>query len=262
MKPLRLFLMIIFVLTLILAISACDDGSNDTDGDTSTDGDTTEVVDGDIETVDGDTTEVVDGDIETVDGDTTEVVDGDIETVDGDTTEVVDGDLEYVERDSDTVPLTWTDTSTGFTWQWLPTGGEMGLEEAEAHCADLSLDGHEDWRLPNISELRTIIRGCTETETDGLCGVQDECSACNVDSGDICVVNTCWSEDCSGCVVNGGPSDDCYWPEEIGGTCSWFWSSSRTNLDYRAWAVAFRNGSMGEYGKTEPYYVRCMRDGQ
>ena len=64
-----------------------------------------------------------------------------------------------------------TDGDTGLVWQKEPTGDYMVWEDAQAHCDALSLDGFDDWRLPSISELRTLIRGCPETKSDGSCGV-------------------------------------------------------------------------------------------
>ncbi|MCK4792923.1 MAG: DUF1566 domain-containing protein [Desulfobacteraceae bacterium] len=49
-----------------------------------------------------------------------------------------------------------TDTSTGLMWQQA-TAGEMDWESAISYCENLSLAGHNDWRLPNIKELHSIV---------------------------------------------------------------------------------------------------------
>ena len=48
------------------------------------------------------------------------------------------------------------------------------------------------------------------------------------------------------------------WP--VGGTCSWFWSSSSrvANTAY-AWYVDFNDGHVDDRQKTVSYYVRCVR---
>lgn len=51
---------------------------------------------------------------------------------------------------------TVTDIATGLTWQQKETK-TMTWEEALAYCENLDLAGHEDWRLPNIRELSTLV---------------------------------------------------------------------------------------------------------
>jgi hypothetical protein len=51
-----------------------------------------------------------------------------------------------------------TDSATGLQWQDDAVGDTMTWREAISHCEDdVSLGGHDDWRLPNINELKTII---------------------------------------------------------------------------------------------------------
>jgi len=51
---------------------------------------------------------------------------------------------------------TVTDTSTGLMWQ-QETAGSMSWEAAVNYCESLILAGHDDWRLPNINELQSIV---------------------------------------------------------------------------------------------------------
>lgn len=268
------------LLTLFIAIALLTVAGCSSDGDQSpTDGDVP-VVDGDVDdnsiAPDGDTDGLPDGDADIVDSD----ADGDVNNTDGGDQEIdidsdsVDSDsvdkdneddIELTdndnEQDTEIVILTWTDAATKLMWQMDVTGLNMHFDTAKTHCENLELDGYSDWRLPNISELRTLIRDCANTEIGGACGAKDECSACGVSNADICLADSCWNDSCSGCVVNGGLANGCYWPSELGGICSWFWSSSvTTEYDHRSWAVAFAWGSITHSGKSEPYDARCVRN--
>jgi gluconolactonase len=46
--------------------------------------------------------------------------------------------------------------STGLVWQKAEAPAKMSWEEALAYCGALSLGGRDDWRLPNIKELRSL----------------------------------------------------------------------------------------------------------
>ena len=65
-------------------------------------------------------------------------------------TSVVSADFS---RDGDIV----TDSVTKLEWQDDDVSHEMKWREAIDHCESLELGGHNDWRLPNINELKTII---------------------------------------------------------------------------------------------------------
>ena len=56
----------------------------------------------------------------------------------------------------DDVNGTVMDNATGLMWQdnASPTGD---WATAGTYCDGLSLDGHDDWRLPTIKELRTLV---------------------------------------------------------------------------------------------------------
>ncbi len=51
---------------------------------------------------------------------------------------------------------TVTDTETGLMWQQNGAESEMIWKESLAYCEDLSLAGHEDWRMPTIRELSSL----------------------------------------------------------------------------------------------------------
>lgn len=132
-----------------------------------------------------------------------------------------------------------TDEAPGadLTWQNPPAENKMTWPAAKQYCAGLSLDGHSDWRLPDIDELRSLIRGCPDT---AACGV------CKVNTND-CLDDSCrWGDDsCDGCTYFKGPADGCYWPNDMQGECGSYWSSSpvedHPEVD-TAWNVDFDTG--------------------
>jgi hypothetical protein len=126
---------------------------------------------------------------------------------------------------------TWTDPGSGLSWQVTPTGFVMDWGSAKGHCASLELDG-DGWRLPTVSELRTLIRGCPATEDGGSCVVTDDCLSPDCRNLPAC----------DGCSGADGPTDGCYWPKDMQGACGTYWSSSSTEYDVLAWCVSFESG--------------------
>ena len=61
----------------------------------------------------------------------------------------------FVDNENGTV----TDTCTGLMWQKYAGNIERRFEwcGALAYCEDLELAGHDDWRLPNVRELQSIV---------------------------------------------------------------------------------------------------------
>lgn len=51
---------------------------------------------------------------------------------------------------------TLVDEITGLTWQQRPTAEALNWSAANRYCDELSLAGHNDWRLPTIRELRSL----------------------------------------------------------------------------------------------------------
>ena len=146
---------------------------------------------------------------------------------------------------------TWTDPTSGRTWQVVPTGGNMNWSDAKSHCAGLSLDGG-GWHLPSISELRTLIRGCPGTVTDGACKVTDFCLS----------YLSCWEFGaCHTCSWEDAPAGGCFWPDEMQGFCSWYWSSSPAeDVDDYGWIVGFHLGHVKKYlVNYGSMPVRCVR---
>ena len=145
----------------------------------------------------------------------------------------------------------WTDPATKLTWQDPPAEETMEWEKAKQYCQDLSLGGHTDWRLPTISELRSLIRGCPGTVTGGVCKVTDSCLSYSCSDAGACF----------SCSAGDGPAGGCYWPDEMQGTCLWYWSSSPVeDYDNFAWYVDFYDGIVYYYGYVNDVrHVRCLR---
>lgn len=121
-------------------------------------------------------------------------------------------------------------------------------QDARDYCKTLELGGFDDWHLPTISELRSLIRGCEATETDGACGIDDNCLSVY-----------CWTKECEGCSYLEGPANGYYWPIELEGDGVAYWSMSiLIDAKMAAFAVNYR-GSVFQQNFTQEYSVRCVR---
>ncbi|MBO4711583.1 DUF1566 domain-containing protein [bacterium] len=129
--------------------------------------------------------------------------------------------------------------------QWsnkAPRG--MNLNEAINYCKNLTEDGHSDWRLPNIDELRTLIKNCPKSETGGQCKVSER-------SG--CLSLSCWEPEGSCYCKDGGAYS------KLGDT-GWFKSSSTlSDISTHSWNVNFEYGLVSYGYKTNSAIVRCVR---
>ncbi|MDM8523686.1 DUF1566 domain-containing protein [Desulfococcaceae bacterium HSG8] len=59
----------------------------------------------------------------------------------------------FIINDNDTV----TDTNTGLMWQRQKSDSGMNWKDAITYCEDIDLGGYNDWRLPTIKELESIL---------------------------------------------------------------------------------------------------------
>lgn len=151
-------------------------------------------------------------------------------------------------KDGACIAVSWRDYSTNLLWQNPPAKDQyMYLAMAKQYCLSLVLDGYDDWRLPTVSELRSLIRGCTGTQSSG---------ACNITDGG-CANWTCRSSTCNGCTAGTGPAKGCFWPTEVEGTCEWYWSATVTeDASGNAWGVLFSNAMVND---AHGGYVRCVK---
>ncbi len=148
---------------------------------------------------------------------------------------------------------TWTDPVSGLVWQDPPVTGTQKLQAAIDYCDALTLANLDDWRLPSVSELRSLIRGCPATVTGGACEVLDSCLQESCNSIDAC----------ASCTSGQGPgASHCYWDPVLSGTCGALWSSSvdETNTG-RNWIIDFSLGGFDIDGGQNLHLVRCVRGG-
>ena len=216
----KFHILLVLLLTVLLA-TGCTCSDDHDDDDDAVDND--DVVDDD-DAVDDDDDDQTDDDADDDDS----ASDDDISDDDDDA--VTDDDDDSSDDDDIILEDTWADPATGLTWQVKPPSEGMLWEEAKLYCQELSLEG-TGWRLPTISELRSVVRGCEATMTGGACNVTDECT-----SG-----GACWSEICLGCEFLEGPSDGCYNPAELGMWGHSCWSSTKEGFS-GAWYIDFTSG--------------------
>ena len=164
------------------------------------------------------------------------------------------------------------DLATNLCWQDLPSGYEMNWYEAAGvyddtsnpdtldYCGDLDHGGHSDWRLPNIDELKSLLRGCQDGTATGYL----RSSLCEMTPAGCAETDTCSGiSNCLGCSYLSGPgADGCYWNSTLTGTCWPYWSSSSyTYYEVYAWCVSFRYGDVFFNYKSNSSHARCVRGG-
>ena len=114
---------------------------------------------------------------------------------------------------------TWKDPKTGLEWQY-ESPGEMTWDEAQKYTKSLSLDGKDDWRLPTLAELESLL---------------DRIKA----------------------RPEGGPPmrEEVPFRDELS-----YWSSTTFECDTKnACIVMFDGAYVLSYYKSNSYFVRCVR---
>ena len=137
------------------------------------------------------------------------------------------------------------DSISGLIWS-ARSSNYMEWNEAVEYCEKYSEGGISGWHLPNINELRTLIRNCSVLQTGGSCAVADpDClfSYC----GNHC---SCYYKPCSSYYSKLGDHD---------GIMLWSSSTNSGDPDY-AWRVGFSSGEIDIDFKNDLDDVRCVRN--
>ncbi len=180
--------------------------------------------------------------------------------------------------DTDTDTDTNTDTGTGLEssmtdcdggkldpevdlcWQDPPLKDSMYWYNAISYCDELDRGGHQDWRLPDIDELISLMCGCANGEVVGDLTP----SECEMTPAGCAATDTCDGlSNCNYCSTLDGPgAGGCFWDPSLNGNCFWYWSSTSSAADPPgAWYVDFHQGYVYSYPKSINNLVRCVRDG-
>ncbi len=171
---------------------------------------------------------------------------GDGSDLPGDGLDGANGDS--TELDPDKV---WVDEDAELIWQRVAAETRMTVEAALLYCEENKgeLPGL-GWRLPNVTELRSLVRGCPATETDGVCGLTESCTA----------FESCWSTDCwSTCMLGDGPGG-CYRETALEGSCSAAWSMDGVDdQPGRYWYLNYRRAGLHHDIAEVESEVRCVR---
>ncbi len=239
---------------------------------------------------------VPDEDAYTDSGDST--TDNDTDSSDTDSVDTDSSDTADTEGDTDLNGI-WVDPNPfngAIHLMWENPMGNTGMggtgishANAETYCNALVLAGHDDWRLPTIDELRTLVRGVSTTMTGGTCPTSESCSnqdSCNKNKNN----SQPYGYSCFGCYAlddqyKDGESflteDDCQLsssqlennecyivPAMFGDPCNGTWSntpntSTAGTLVNAFWYLNYKAGYIGSDSDTlsGANWVRCVREG-
>ena len=70
--------------------------------------------------------------------------------------------------------------------QVIPAASQHLCRKVLINISHIGRGGYNDWKVPSIDELRTLIQNCPATETGGECGVTDTCLSFR-----LCSLNAC-----------------------------------------------------------------------
>ena len=125
---------------------------------------------------------------------------------------------------------------------------KMTWNEAQDYCRKLDSWG-ETWRLPNIDELRELVRNCPATEPGGSCKVSEEGN---------CLAGNC-STPKDSCTCERKPKNRGFYSMFGDADYIGLWSSSTLSSDEKkAWGAVFFSGMIGSVGKDAKLYARCV----
>ncbi len=114
------------------------------------------------------------------------------------------------------------DNATGLIWQQATAPGTYTWQQALEYCANLSLGGYDDWRLPAVKELATLVYGGAPTS---------------------------------------GPSINTTYFSDTVASLYWSSTPYANDANY-AWGVLFMGGGIFGSEKAVDFYVRAVRAAQ
>jgi hypothetical protein len=161
--------------------------------------------------------------------------------------------------------LCWQDPPSATAMNWHVAAGVYHVDnnsEGFSYCSALG----SGWRLPTISELRSLVRKGDDAECytiewnmawpqaeAGYCRVSDSCL-----TYDPCYETSKCNPPACGPLMGPGVIG-CYWHPALGGLCDHlFWSFSVYNAE-SSFIVSFDDGYVLNRPKSNTEYVRCVR---
>ncbi|MBM4394907.1 MAG: DUF1566 domain-containing protein [Deltaproteobacteria bacterium] len=148
-------------------------------------------------------------------------------------------------------------TDHEFGLVWMKEGYEdlLPWDAAAKQCDGITFGGSSEWRLPTLSELRTLVDPalCADTAVGGACPLSDECAP----------AGTCWRstppdpDPCDGC----GGMNAVLWPV-FDDPSAYVWSSTRGPLAAASthFKLAGDTGSLHAAPDGGPWLARCVRE--
>ena len=135
-------------------------------------------------------------------------------------------EFETVEGMRDNCDGTFTDINTGMMWQGLGQDHPLAntntnLMQRQCNTTKTGCNNgryYDDWRVPTIDEVRSMIRGCADTVWGGPCPASESCYD----------FEACLNSDCSGC----GNSNGLFEYDDDGDTYQRYIDPRMTSQDY------------------------------
>ena len=139
----------------------------------------------------------------------------------------------------------WTDSDSNLTWS-AKAPKTMLWDDAVLYCQNLDEGDHDDWRLPNIDELRTLVRNCSGVMTGGACKISEENNCLSYVS--------CFEESCACTETSQDPEHYIKIDDGI------LLSTSAVSEFESIWCLQPNPCNITRCNKAVEYSVRCVRN--